>query len=121
MNNWIIKTLLLSFFLMANVSYADFPVSKRTPQYSNEKVTVWESLIYPGSNQILKMHRHDFPRILVAFDSGTLKIASDKGEIRYLKLEKNKSYYLPKDTLGEMHTDENMENYPIKILVIEIK
>lgn len=112
---------MLCCLLLVGVSYADMAVTKRIPQFSNDKVTVWQATIYPTASQMLKMHRHEHDRVLVAFDSGTLKITNDKGKIHYLKLEKNKSYYLTKDFAGEMHNDENVSHHPITILVIELK
>ena len=110
----------LSLFCAMNVAYADAPATKRIPQFSNDKVTVWETIIYPTAKQSLVMHRHDNDRVLVSFDDGMLKITNDKGVTHYLKLEKNKSYYLTKDVPGEKHMDENISKHPIKVLVIQL-
>lgn len=67
------------------------------------------------------MHRHEYNRVVVAFDNGTLKITNDKGNVHYLRLEKEKAYYLTKDVLGELHVDKNISQHPIKVLVIELK
>lgn len=112
---------ILSFFLLNNISNAMTSTTERIAQFSNDKVTVWETVIYPSANQILKMHRHEHNRVLVAFNDGLLKITNDKGKIHYLKLEKNKSYYLTKDIPNELHNDQNMSSQPIKLLVIELK
>jgi hypothetical protein len=95
--------------------------TKRIPQFSNDKVSVWQTIIYPSSKQILTMHRHDQDRIVVALTNGLLKITNDKGKIHFLKLEKDKAYYLPKDTIDELHNDQNMSGKAIKVLVIELK
>jgi hypothetical protein len=93
----------------------------RTPQFENAQVDVWKTVIYPSSHQRLQMHRHDNNRVLIAFDNGTLKITNDKGAVHYLKLEKNKAYYLTKETPGELHNDENISKHPIAVMVIELK
>lgn len=93
----------------------------RTPEFSNAEVNVWQTVIYPAKNQILKLHRHEFNRVLVAFDSGTLKITNDKGKTHLLTLAKDHAYYLQKDIPGELHMDENISQSPIKVMVIEIK
>lgn len=93
----------------------------RVPQFSNEKTNVWKTVIYPTSKQGLTMHRHDYNRVIVALSNGVLKITNDKGKIHYLKLEKNKAYYLTKDPLHELHKDENLTHYPITVMVIELK
>lgn len=67
------------------------------------------------------MHRHNYNRVLYAFDSGVLKFTNDKGESHLLNLEKDKAYFLTKDKPNELHTDENISDHPIKVLVIELK
>ena len=67
------------------------------------------------------MHRHDYDRVLVALSNGTLKITNNKGDVHYLKLKKNKAYYLPKDPMDELHQDENITQHPITVMVIELK
>lgn len=105
---------------VTTLSYGQSPKTNRVTEFSNEKVNVWETTIYPGSSQTLKMHRHEHNRVLVAFDDGVLKIKNDKGKVHYLNLKKNKPYYLKKDVLGELHSDENTTNHAIKVLVIEL-
>lgn len=114
-------TILLSCMLITNAVFANTYSTKRTPQFETDKVRVWETIIYPSAKQVLKMHRHEYDRVLVAFDSGTLKVRNDKGSIHFINLQKNKSYYLTKDIPGEMHTDENIGRNPIKVLVMELK
>ncbi|MBP9722907.1 MAG: hypothetical protein KBD64_07100 [Gammaproteobacteria bacterium] len=95
--------------------------TKRIPQFVNKKVAVWETIIAPGKNKILKMHRHDKDRVIVALGEGLLKVTNDKGEIHFLKLEKNKAYFLEKDVPNELHNDQNMTTNPIRVLVIELQ
>lgn len=117
-----IKTIILILLTLtfSTINFDAFAETKRTAQFSNAKVSVWETVIYPSANQVLPLHRHDHDRVLVAFDDGVLKIKNDKGKVHYLKLEKNKSYYLTKDVPNELHTDENMSSHPIRLLVIEL-
>ncbi len=122
MRNYIITLLcILSCFATINLYAEDYHQTNRIPFFSNEKVNVWKTIIYPNKEQILKMHRHEYNRVLVAFDNGTLKITNDKGKVHYLQLEKEKAYYLTKDVPGEFHTDENISQHPIKVIVIELK
>ena len=44
--------------------------TRREPQFENEQVQVWKSIIMP--NQPLALHRHDFGRTIVALKGGTL-------------------------------------------------
>ncbi|CAM2746319.1 Uncharacterised protein [Legionella steigerwaltii] len=121
MRNYITSILCVIPFLASINSYADVKKSVRTPQLSNEKVSVWTTVIYPNKEQSLKMHRHEHDRVVVALDSGELKVVNNKGKEHFLKLEKDKAYYLKKDVPGELHTDENMGKHPIRVVVIELK
>lgn len=113
--------LITSILLIATSIYAENLTTKRIPQFSNNQVNVWQTIIYPSKNQVLKMHRHEFNRVLVAFDSGTLKITNNKNQSHLLKLAKGQAYYLEKDVPNESHTDENISQNPIKVTVIELK
>jgi hypothetical protein len=112
---------IFSFFLISNISNAASPATTRIPQFSNDNVSVWETIIYPSTNQALKMHRHEHDRVVVALSDGLLKITNDQSKVHYFKLEKNKPYYLTKDVPNELHNDQNMSSHPIKVLVIELK
>ena len=94
--------------------------TNRVMQFSNNHVSVWETVIYPSQNHMLKMHRHDHDRVLVAFTDGLIKVTNDQGKVHYLKWVKNKAYYLPKDPPNERHSDTNVTNHPIKVVVIQL-
>jgi hypothetical protein len=119
LNRW--KGILGVVSMLPFMVYAAPALTKRTTQFSNDKVSVWETVIYPRAHQALKMHRHEQDRVIVALSNGTLKITNDKGKVHYLKLTKNQSYYLPKDPPDELHQDENISKHPITVLVIELK
>lgn len=95
--------------------------TNRIPQFSNDLVNVWQTTIYPGKHQELKMHRHETNRVVIALDAGLLKIQNNQGQAHYITLEKNKAYYLAKNKANEWHTDENMTRHPIRVMVIELK
>jgi len=115
---------LMTFFMLslwlASVANAASSTA-RIPQFANDKVTVWKTIIYPGMKQTLKMHRHEHDRVVIALSNGLLKITNDKGKIHYLKLSKNKAYFLAKDVGGELHKDESMTAHTIEVIVIELK
>lgn len=93
----------------------------RVEQLANNEVTVWKTVIYPNQQHRLTMHRHEHNRVVVALTDGVLKVTNDKGEAHYLKLTKDNAYYLPKDKPNELHSDENITNKAIKVMVIELK
>lgn len=126
-NKYIKKNLLKTLLILAysgiiiNSAIAATQKTIRIPHFSNEYVEVWETIIYPSTHQKLKMHRHDRSRVLVALTNGTLKITNDKNDTHFLNLKKNHAYFLTKDKPQELHTDQNMSSWPVKVMVIELK
>jgi hypothetical protein len=94
--------------------------TNRIPQFSNDKVNVWKTTIYPHAKEKLAAHRHEHDRVLIAFDDGVLKVVNDKGQSHELVLKKNQAYYLSKDVPNEVHTDENLTSHPIRVMVVEL-
>ena len=91
----------------------------RTPQFENEHVEVWKSVIVP--NQPLEMHRHDNPRAIIALRGGTLTVVSDAGERRDLTWETGSAYWLEADAPGELHGDVNEGTDPVEVIVVQLK
>jgi len=114
----------VSFGLVALISqscWAETVATKRINQFTNDQVAVWQTIIYPTKTNTLAMHRHEHNRVLVALDDGLLKVTNDKGKVHFLKLEKNKAYFLTKDTPNELHQDENLSKHPVRVMVIELQ
>ena len=88
------------------------------PQFENESVRVWKSVIVPG--QPLSLHRHENGRVIVALKGGTLKIVKESGESRAVVWETGKAYWLPADPPGERHGDLNEGPEPIEVMVVEL-
>ncbi len=91
----------------------------RTPQFENEHVQVWKSVIAP--NQPLEMHRHDNPRAIIALKGGTLTVVSDAGERREMTWETGRAYWLDADPPSELHGDVNMGPEPVEVIVVQLK
>lgn len=113
--------ILYVLFCFFNLIYAGNGLTKRIPEFSNTNVNVWKTIIYPTSAANLSMHRHDYPRVLVALTDGVVKVTNNQGKIHYLTLKKGHSYYLQKDPENELHMDENMTKHPITVVVVELK
>ena len=94
-------------------------VSRRVPQFDNENVHVWKTIIAP--NQPLSMHRHDHGRVIVALKGGTLKIVPEKGEPKEVIWETGKAYWLAADPPGELHGDLNEGPEVMEVMVIELQ
>jgi len=92
--------------------------TRRVPQFENESVRVWKSLIAPG--QPLTLHRHDNGRVIVALAGGTLRIVKESGDSRTVIWETGKAYWLPADPPGERHGDTNEGKDPIEVMVVEL-
>lgn len=91
----------------------------RTPQFENEYVEVWKSVIVP--NQPLEMHRHDNPRAIIALRGGTLTVVNDAGERRGMTWETGGAYWLEADPPGELHGDVNEGPEPVEVIVVQLK
>ena len=92
--------------------------TRRFPQFENESVRVWKSVIAP--HQPLSLHRHENGRVIVALTGGTLKIVKESGESKTVVWESGKAYWLTADPPGERHGDLNEGNDPIEVMVVEM-
>ena len=93
--------------------------TRRVPQFENEYVEVWKSIIVP--NQPLTMHRHDHPRALIVLKGGTLRIVNEAGDSHDLTWETGSAYWLDADPPGELHGDLNEGSEPVEVIVVQLK
>ena len=94
--------------------------TRREPQFENEHVKVWKSIILP--NQPLTLHRHDHGRTIVALKGGTLDVVDGKGQTRQkMTWESGKAYWLGVDPASEQHADLNRGKEPMEVIVVEMK
>ncbi|HTO75096.1 MAG TPA: hypothetical protein VMQ61_03390 [Thermoanaerobaculia bacterium] len=100
-------------------SSAPAPETRRIPQFENEHVKVWKSLILP--DHPLPPHRHEHGRVIIALQGGTVKIAEDSGASDTRVWETGKAYWLPANPPGTMHSDINVGDRPIEVMVVELK
>ncbi len=94
--------------------------TRREPQFENQYVRVWKSIIMP--NQPLALHRHEKGRALIALKGGQLHVVDkDRKPIRTYNWESGKAYWLDADHPGQMHGDLNETAQPIEVIVVEMK
>lgn len=93
--------------------------TRREPQFENQHVRVWKSIIMP--NQPLTMHRHEFGRTIVALKGGTLKIVEKSGATRTVTWDTGRAYWLDADPPGTEHGDVNEGKEPIEVMVVEMR
>ena len=91
----------------------------RIPQFENDQVKVWKSVIVP--NGPLTLHRHEHGRTIVVLVGGDLKIVKQSGQTTIAHWETGKAYWLSADPPGEMHKDVNDTGKPIEVMVVEMK
>jgi hypothetical protein len=96
------------------------PQTRREPQFENDAVRVWKSIILP--NQPLALHRHDYGRTIVALKGGTLDVVDGSGRtVKTVKWESGKAYWLDADPAGEQHGDINRGKEPVEVIVVEMR
>ena len=94
--------------------------TRREPQFENDHVRVWKSIILP--NQPLALHRHDHGRTIVALKGGTLDVVDAKGDtIKKMTWEPGKAYWLDADPPAQTHADVNNTSSPIEVIVVEMR
>ena len=92
----------------------------REPQFENEQVRVWKSIIMP--RQPLALHRHDHGRALIALTDGRLDVVDQDGQtVRTYDWTRGKAYWLDADPPGQLHADLNNTSDPIEVIVVELK
>ncbi len=94
-------------------------VTRRVPQFENEHVEVWKTIILP--DQPLSMHRHDNPRAIIALRGGTLTLVNENGDERDMVWETGSAYWLGIDPEGELHGDVNKGSEPMEVIVVQLK
>ena len=94
--------------------------TRREPQFENEHVRAWKSIILP--KQPLALHRHEKGRALIALKGGQLKVVDKDGKtLDTYDWETGKAYWLDADPPGQMHGDVNDTNETIEVIVVELK
>lgn len=93
--------------------------TQRFPQFENDEVKVWKSVITPHTP--LSFHRHDHPRVIIALNGGTMKIVEQNGPTETHVWETGKAYWLPANTPDTVHADVNAGDHPIEVMVVELK
>jgi beta-alanine degradation protein BauB len=93
--------------------------TQRFPQFENEDVKVWRSVVLPNSP--LTMHRHEHPRVIIPLVGGTMKIVESTGASEEHHWEAGKAYWLPKNAPGTTHADVNAGDKPIEVMVVELE
>jgi hypothetical protein len=113
--------LLIGFAAGLGVMRSQQPAAQtqRFPQFENDDVRVWRSLVLP--NAPLTMHRHDHGRVIIPLQGGTMNIVPQNGPTESHVWEVGHAYWLPAMPKGAMHEDVNAGTKPIEVVVVELK
>ncbi|MGQ0642065.1 MAG: hypothetical protein ACT4P6_15045 [Gemmatimonadaceae bacterium] len=117
---WVVCT--LSFVAGASAMWAQqqAQATRREPQFENDHVRAWKSIIMP--KQPLNQHRHNHGRALIALTDGQLKVVDKDGKVtNTYNWEAGKAYWLDADPAGQTHADVNDTSQPIEVIVVELK
>jgi hypothetical protein len=121
MTNRIAAVLVAILLAMPNMFGQGAPheTTQRIPQFENDQVKVWKSVIVSGGP--LTPHRHDRGRTIVALVGGDLKVVKESGQTTVVHWDTGKAYWLPPDPPGELHKDINDTGKTIEVMVVEMK
>jgi len=117
-HSFLFFAMLVGFSGMTGSQPAQVP-TQRIPQFENDEVKVWRSVIAP--NAPLSMHRHEHPRVIIALNGGTMNILEDNGKSESHVWEAGKAYWLPANAADRLHADVNKSEKPIEVMVVELK
>lgn len=92
---------------------------QRIPQFENEDVKVWKTIVKP--NTPLTMHTHEHPRVIIALSGGTMKVVYESGPSEVHQWETGKAYWLSGEEGRKRHADANEGDKPIEVMVVELK
>ncbi len=115
----LIATQALLLLAAAGVIHSQQTTTQRFPQFDNEDVKVWRSIVLP--NQPLTMHRHDHPRVIIPLRGGTMKLVPSTGAVEVHNWEAGKAYWLPANPPNTTHADVNGGTEPIEVMVVELE
>src|SRR5271156_5003 len=79
--------------------------TQRIPQFENDDVKVWRSVVVPNSPLI--MHRHEHGRVIIPIVDGTMKIVTQDGGTETHGWDTGNAYWLPANPPNQLHADVN--------------
>jgi beta-alanine degradation protein BauB len=92
---------------------------QRFPQFENQDVKVWKTIVMP--NAPLIMHTHQHARVIIALSGGTMKVVNEDGTSEAHQWETGKAYWLSAEEGKKRHADVNQGDKPIEVMVVEIE
>lgn len=93
--------------------------TKRQVFIDNDLTKVWRTTICP--NQRLPFHTHQYARVVMSEENGTLKVIYQSGKEVFIHLKKQLPILLSSSQGLSLHQDVNIGKYPLHVTVIELK
>ena len=109
----------ICLFMFCSATFAGSCETKREVFINNALTKVWKTTICP--NQRIAFHTHQFPRVVIPEQNGTLKVVYQSGKESLIHLKKQMPILLSKAQGREMHQDVNISSHPIQVTVVELK
>lgn len=113
------RVLSIVFLFVSHLAYAKSCETKRELFIENPATKVWKTTICP--QQTLPFHTHEYSRVVIPEDSGTLKVIYASGRETVINLEKQMPIFLSKLQGKESHQDLNIGSNILHVTVIELK
>ncbi|CEK09539.1 hypothetical protein [Legionella hackeliae] len=113
------KFIPLFLLLVSQLSFAETCETKRELIIENNETKVWKTTICP--QQQLPFHTHDFARIVIPEEAGSLKVTYASGRETVINFEKQIPVFLSKAQGQESHQDLNTGTLPLHVTVIELR
>ena len=92
---------------------------QRIPQFENDRVTVWRSVIPPHTQSTF--HRHDRGRTVIGIVGGDLKTITPDGRVAVTRYETGKAIWFDPMPPGETHKDVNDSDRTIEVVTVEMR
>jgi quercetin dioxygenase-like cupin family protein len=105
--------------LLALTLQAPAAEMQRIPQFENDRVTVWRSVIPPHTQSTF--HRHDRGRTVIGIVGGELKTITPDGRVTVTRYEAGKAIWFDPMPPGETHRDVNDTDKTIEVVTVEMK
>ena len=114
-------TKLISLFLLivSQFAFAASCETKRDIFIENDLTKVWKTTICPQEK--LPFHSHQYARVVIPEENGSLKVIYQSGKETIIKFEKKTPIFLSEAEGLEMHQDVNTGEEALHVTVIELK
>lgn len=109
----------ICLLIFSLAGFANSCETKRKVFIDNQATKVWKTIICP--NEILPFHTHQYARVVIPEQTGTLKVIYQSGKEVFIHLKKQTPILLSKSQGSEAHQDVNIGKQPIHVTVIELK